>query len=138
MFDLKDLPPVKAEVTTVADKLRADPRIVKCLEDLKRDEAKTVADQIAITEVEAPPFHEKTRGEDLMRRFKELGLTDVTMDSEGNVIAVRPGTLKGEGPHLVLAAHQDTVFPAGTDVKVRNENGILHAPGISDDARGSP
>ena len=136
MFDLKDLPPVKAEVTTVADKLRADPRIVKCLEDLKRDEAKTVADQIAITEVEAPPFHEKTRGEDLMRRFKELGLTDVTMDSEGNVIAVRPGTLKGEGPHLVLAAHQDTVVPAGTDVKVRNENGILHAPGISDDARG--
>ena len=44
MFDLKDLPPVKAEVTTVADKLKADPRIVKCLEDLKRDEAKTVAE----------------------------------------------------------------------------------------------
>ena len=136
MFDMKTLPPVKSEVTEVTGKLAADARIVKCLADIKRDEDKTLADQIAITEVEAPPFHEKTRGEDLMRRFRELGLTDVTMDSEGNVIAVRPGSLKGAGPHLVLAAHQDTVFPAGTDVKVRNENGVLHAPGISDDARG--
>ena len=56
------------------------------------------------------------------------------MDPEGNVIAVRKGT--GNGPLLVLAAHQDTVFPAGTDVKVREENGVYHAPGISDDARG--
>ena len=56
------------------------------------------------------------------------------MDPEGNVIAVRRGA--GNGPVLVLAAHQDTVFPAGTDVKVREENGILHATGISDAARG--
>ena len=71
---------------------------------------------------------------DLMERFKTLGLKDVSMDPEGNVIAVRKGS--GNGPLLVLAAHQDTVFPAGTDVKVREENGVYHAPGISDDARG--
>lgn len=69
-----------------------------------------------------------------MRRFQALGLTDVTIDQEGNVIARRPGT--GNGPTLVLGAHLDTVFPAGTDVRVREENGIYHAPGISDDARG--
>lgn len=136
MFDLKTLPPVQTPVADACAKLAADPRISACLADLKRDESKTLADQIAITEVEAPPFHETVRGQDLMRRFKELGLTDVSMDEVGNVIAVRPGTLKGKGPHLVLAAHQDTVFPAGTDVKVREENGIYHAPGISDDARG--
>ena len=112
MFDLKDLPPVKAEVTTVADKLRADPRIVKCLEDLKRDEAKTVADQIAITEVEAPPFHEKDPRRRLDAPLQGTGPHRRHDGQRSNVIAVRPGTLKGEGPHLVLAAHQDTVFPA--------------------------
>ena len=79
-------------------------------------------------------YHSGERAKDLMRRFQALGLTDVTIDQEGNVIARRPGT--GNGPTLVLGAHLDTVFPAGTDVRVREENGIYHAPGISDDARG--
>ena len=134
MVDPKQLPAVHADVTAAAQKLSATPAVMAALADLKRDEALTLADQIAITEVEAPPFHEENRGKDMMRRFRELGLSDVTMDPEGNVIAVRPGV--GNGPNLVLAAHQDTVFPAGTDVKVREENSIYHAPGISDDARG--
>lgn len=133
-MDLKQLPPVLANVTAVADKLAACPGIKESLAAILRDEKLTLADQIAITEVEAPPFHEEVRAQELVRRFKELGLTDVVVDPEGNVIARRPGT--GTGPTLVLAAHLDTVFPAGTDVKVREENGIYHAPGISDDARG--
>lgn len=133
-MDLKQLPPVLANVTAVADKLAACPEIKESLAAILRDEKLTLADQIAITEVEAPPFHEEVRAQELVRRFKELGLTDVVVDPEGNVIARRPGT--GTGPTLVLAAHLDTVFPVGTDVKVREENGIYHAPGISDDARG--
>ena len=124
-------------MAAAAAKLKADQRIADCLEAVKRDADLTLKDQIALTEIESPPFHETVRGQDLMRRLKELGLTEGSMDSEGNVIGIRRGTLKGEGPHLVLAAHQDTVFPAGTDVKVRiDENGVCHAPGISDDARG--
>ena len=133
-MDIKSLPPIQAHVQAAADVLNANPIVQECLQALKRDEKVTLADQIAITEIEAPPFHEEERGKDLMRRFQELGLTDVTMDPEGNVIAVRPGV--GNGPRLVLAAHQDTVFPAGTDVKVREIDGVYHAPGISDDARG--
>lgn len=133
-MDPKQLPPVLANVTAVADKLAACPEIKESLAAILRDEKLTLADQIAITEVEAPPFHEEVRAQELVRRFKELGLTDVVVDPEGNVIARRPGT--GTGPTLVLAAHLDTVFPAGTDVKVREENGVYHAPGISDDARG--
>jgi acetylornithine deacetylase/succinyl-diaminopimelate desuccinylase-like protein len=133
-MDIKSLPPIQAHVQAAADVLNANPIVQECLQALKRDEKVTLADQIAITEIEAPPFHEEVRGKDLMRRFQELGLTDVTMDPEGNVIAVRPGV--GNGPRLVLAAHQDTVFPAGTDVKVREIDGVYHAPGISDDARG--
>ena len=133
-MDPKQLAPVLSNVTASADKLAACPTVKEALAAILRDEKITLADQIAITEVEAPPFHEDERAKDLMRRFQALGLTDVTIDQEGNVIARRPGT--GNGPTLVLGAHLDTVFPAGTDVHVREENGIYHAPGISDDARG--
>lgn len=134
MADPKLLPPIHADVVERAQKLSQHEVVKAALQAIVRDEKLTVSDQIAITEVEAPPFHEKERGLNLMERFKALGLSDVTMDPEGNVIAVRHGT--GNGPVLVLGAHQDTVFPAGTDVKVKEIDGVLHAPGISDDARG--
>ena len=121
-MDPKQLAPVLSNVTASADKLAACPTVKEALAAILRDEKITLADQIAITEVEAPPFHEDERAKDLVRRFQALGLTDVTIDQEGNVIARRPGT--GNGPTLVLGAHLDTVFPAGTDVRVREENGI--------------
>jgi tripeptide aminopeptidase len=46
---------------------------------------------------------------------------------------VRAGT--GNGPLIVVAAHLDTVFPAGTDVTVRREGTKLFAPGVGDDTR---
>jgi acetylornithine deacetylase/succinyl-diaminopimelate desuccinylase-like protein len=36
----------------------------------------------------------------------------------------------------VLAAHLDTVFPEGTDVRVKREGAVLKGPGIGDDCRG--
>jgi acetylornithine deacetylase/succinyl-diaminopimelate desuccinylase-like protein len=39
-------------------------------------------------------------------------------------------------PHLVVAAHLDTVFPEGTDVRVRRDGAVLRGPGIGDDCRG--
>jgi acetylornithine deacetylase/succinyl-diaminopimelate desuccinylase-like protein len=62
----------------------------------------------------------------------------VRIDAEGNVIGERPGT--GPGPTVVLSGHLDTVFPEGTDVKVKRDStaaGLrLTAPGIADDCRG--
>ena len=49
-------------------------------------------------------------------------------------MGVRKGT--GGGPMLAVLAHLDTVFPEGTDVKVRREGTRLMAPGIGDDTRG--
>ena len=37
---------------------------------------------------------------------------------------------------MVIAAHLDSVFPEGTDVKVKREGNVLIGPGIGDDARG--
>jgi acetylornithine deacetylase/succinyl-diaminopimelate desuccinylase-like protein len=58
----------------------------------------------------------------------------VCTDYFGNVIARRPGA-RPDGLVLV-AAHLDTVFPAGTDVNVRRDGGRLFAPGISDNGTG--
>ena len=68
----------------------------------------------------AAPGQERKRlfsDADSARRLRELGLSDVRIDVEGNVIGLRPGS--GDAPRVALAAHLDTVFAAGTDVKVR-------------------
>ncbi|CAN5458117.1 M20/M25/M40 family metallo-hydrolase [soil metagenome] len=97
-------------------------------------EPQTRKDHIELTEIPAPPFKEEVRA----RRFKELmeaaGANQVWFDSLGNVLSLRKGT-KG-GRTVVIDAHLDTVFPEGTDVKVKIKGDTLFAPGIADDTRG--
>lgn len=114
--------------------LLKDPSIQAALEATKRNEPDTLEAQIQINEIPAPPFKEHARAADLKRRFTELGLKNVFIDKEGNVLGTRPGAQPR--PHLVIAAHLDTVFPEGTDVTVKREGAILKAPGIGDDTRG--
>lgn len=104
------------------------------LERVRADNAWTLEQQASICEIPAPPFKEAARAAELRRRFETLGLRNVRVDEEGNVIGERPGT--GNGPSVMISAHLDTVFPEGTDVRVRLENGVLHGPGIGDDCRG--
>ena len=103
------------------------------LTTLQSDNAWTLAQQRSICEIPAPPFKEAARGAEFRRRLEALGLRART-DAVGNVIAERRGT--GAGPTIVLAGHLDTVFPESTDVKVREANGRLTAPGIGDNCRG--
>jgi acetylornithine deacetylase/succinyl-diaminopimelate desuccinylase-like protein len=108
-------------------------RVRQALEYVARTEPQTIEEQIAICQIEAPPFKEARRAEDYRRRFAELGLR-ARLDSVGNVIAERPGE-PGE-PVVVVSGHLDTVFPEGTDVRVKREGTILRGPGIGDDCRG--
>ncbi len=94
----------------------------------------TLQQQIQLTEIPAPPFKEQVRAAEFKRRLELLGLTKVRIDAEGNVIGERPGS--GNGPLIVISGHLDTVFPEGTDVKVKRDGTRLAAPGIGDDARG--
>jgi tripeptide aminopeptidase len=110
------------------------PQVRRALEYLKDSEPDTVNDQIRACEIPAPPFQEQKRAEYFKQRFTELGLKNVRIDGIGNVIGERPGA--AAGPTLVLAAHLDTVFPEGTDVKVKRNGSILSGPGIGDDCRG--
>lgn len=128
------LPPINAETEAVFGRLTSHPGVRQALEFLRSDDARTLKDQIELTEIPAPPFKEAVRAQDYLRRLKELGFADARMDAEGNVMALRRGT--GNGPLLVLAAHLDTVFPEGTDVKVKVKGNRYEAPGIYDDGRG--
>lgn len=111
-----------------------DARVRAALEAIRTDNAWTLDQQSSICEIPAPPFHEAKRGAEVERRFRALGYTNVKIDSVGNVIAERPGT--GRGPVVVLAGHLDTVFPEGTDVRVKRSGSRMTAPGIGDDCRG--
>jgi tripeptide aminopeptidase len=114
--------------------LNNDATVRAALEAAKRNEPRTLDLQARLCEIPAPPFQETVRGRELQRLFQELGLRDVRVDPAGNVIGVRPG--KAARPNLVFAAHLDTVFPEGTNVKVTRQGDILKGPGIGDDCRG--
>lgn len=116
----------------------AAPKVRRALDYLKATEAETINEQIKACEIPAPTFQEEKRAAWFKQRFTELGLKNVRIDRIGNVIGERPGVGAGtgNGPVLVLAAHLDTVFPAGTDVRVKREGAMLTAPGIGDDSRG--
>src|ERR1043165_6117200 len=75
------------------------------------------------------------RAEHLRARLVECGLEGARLDEAGNCVALRRG--RAERPLLVLSAHLDTVFPAGTDFTVRRDtSGRMHAPGIAEDGCG--
>jgi tripeptide aminopeptidase len=114
--------------------LARDPTVKAALDAAARNEPHFIEEQIRVCEIPAPPFKEEARGREMERLFKQLGLNDVRIDKAGNVIGVRPGA--AAHPNLLFQAHLDTVFPEGTDVKVKRDGDILRAPGIADDCRG--
>ena len=91
-------------------------------------------EHIKICSIPAPPFGERERAEYLREKFRAAGLAEAYTDEEGNCIALRRGA--SMSPLLVVSAHLDTVFPAGTDFTVRREQHRLFAPGIADDGCG--
>ena len=118
------------DVATLAN----EPAVKEAFDFIKRNESQMLEEQKRICEIAAPPFQESTRAAELRRLFEQLGLAGVRIDRAGNVIGTRPGMKLR--PNLVFAAHLDTVFPPGTDVKVTRTGDVLHGPGIEDDCRG--
>jgi acetylornithine deacetylase/succinyl-diaminopimelate desuccinylase-like protein len=133
---------VRKDVAPPSDpaKVAALPAMRRALDSLRVTNAWTLDQQASICEIPAPPFKEQARAQELKRRFEQLGLRSVRIDAEGNVIGERPGTAQ-DGPTVVVSGHLDTVFPEGTDVKVKRDkapdgSARLTAPGIGDDCRG--
>ena len=89
--------------------------------------------QARLTEIPAPPFQEAQRAAAVKVLLASSGL-NVQIDKIGNVIGELPGA--NDKDLVMLAAHLDTVFPSGTDVKVHREADRMTAPGISDNGTG--
>ena len=128
------LVPIAPDIEQAVERINKHAPVVKAMEGIKTSSVRMFEEQVRISEVPAPPFKEQARAAYYLGKVKEAGLTDATIDTEGNVVGIRRGT--GKGPKLVVSAHLDTVFPEGTDVKVREKGGRYFGPGIGDDAAG--
>jgi tripeptide aminopeptidase len=117
---------------TAAASLQDDLRVTRVLEFLRGNASATTDEQVRITEVAAPPFHEGARAAYMKKLLAAAGLR-VETDATGNVIGEFAGTSQDI---VMLTAHLDTVFPSGTNVTVKREGGRLLAPGISDNGTG--
>jgi acetylornithine deacetylase/succinyl-diaminopimelate desuccinylase-like protein len=121
------------------DELRADDSVAAAEDHLRADDERTLATQIELSEIAAPPFQEQARGQRMAGLMREAGLSAVRTDEVGNVLgwwAPWEDDTPSRASALVLSAHLDTVFPEGTDVAVTRRGDVLRGPGISDDARG--
>ena len=117
-----------------AEQILARSDVKAAMAAIQASDGHFVDEQVRLCEVAAPPFHEEKRAAEMAKLFKAAGLGNVRIDKAGNVLGDRPGA--AAHPHLVMAAHLDTVFPEGTDVHVTRTGTVLKGPGIGDDCRG--
>src|ERR1019366_8659906 len=72
-------------------------------------------------------------------RFAEAGLSSLQTDAVGNIFGWLPAAslpTESTGPVVVLSAHLDTVFPAGTPLHPVVDGDRLQAPGACDNGAG--
>src|SRR5216117_2045584 len=133
-------PPSSGLVSRAVDhaisRLLAHDRIRAARHHIERTDEVTLARQAALSAIPAPTGAEGRRAAHLAELFREIGLSDVSIDHAGNVQGwfARNGDTSA-GP-VVVAAHLDTVFGAEVDVAVERRGQRLEGPGISDNARG--
>ena len=122
-----------------ARRLTDDSRVGVALDWFHQNLASINDTQIRLTEIPAPSFQESARAAAVKSLFEQAGL-HVEIDRTGNVVATLPGANSAPGADrrdtVMLSAHLDTVFPAGTDVQVEHDASRWTAPGISDNGTG--
>lgn len=131
---MKTIPELSTDVLNLVTEISEQSKVKTAMNLIKDQTELAMQEQIELCEIEAPTFQEEKRAASVADRMRQYGLTDVRIDGIGNVIGVRKGS--GKGPILAIGAHMDSVFPAGTDVKVRQEGNIYRAPGIGDNCSG--
>ena len=122
---------VNAQASLFSPALLGRQDVARAIDSIAPRAAAIVDEWIKLVEIPAPSTKEQARAAYIAAEMRAAGLSDVRTDDMSNVSGVRKGT--GGGPTVVFAAHMDTVFPEGTDVKVKREGDVLRAPGIGDD-----
>ncbi len=109
-------------------------KVQKALAFLKADHERCVREQVEITKIPAPTFHEERRAAYMAQQFEALGLTEVHTDEVGNITGVRKGSA-GDGRRIVIDGHMDTVYAEDTKLEPTFDGEFIHCPGIVDDTR---
>ena len=117
-------------------RLLAHERIRAARHYIERTDEVTLARQAALSTIPAPTGAEGRRAARLAELFREIGLSDVSIDHAGNVHGWLGKNGDRSAAPVVLTAHLDTVFGAEVDVAVERRGQRLEGPGISDNARG--
>src|SRR5438552_12549784 len=127
---------VSRAVDHAVSRLLAHDRIRAARHPLERTDAVPLARQAALSAIPAPTGAEGRRAAHLAELFREIGLSDVSIDHAGNVQGWFSRNGDTSASPVVVAAHLDTVFGAEVDVAVERRGQRLEGPGISDNARG--
>ena len=111
---------IPRQQTGGASEIANDARVRAAMDWFEPNVAAINEIQVKLVEIPAPSFQEDARAAAVEPLLAAAGLR-VHRDKTGNVI----GELRGanEKEVVLVAAHLDTVFPAGTDVKVRKRRG---------------
>ncbi len=113
--------------------LQNDERVQGLLGQFSRWEPWIRQQQMDVTRIAAPTGLEGLRAEWILRQMRGLGYEQCGIDEVGNAWAL---TSAESGPVVLVSAHMDTVFPPRTELEPRRVNGLLLAPGISDNGAG--
>jgi acetylornithine deacetylase/succinyl-diaminopimelate desuccinylase-like protein len=92
--------------------------------------------QLEFLAIPAPPFGEGERATWFLDKFRELGLANCHLDAEGNALGELAAEPASGQQFLLLSAHLDTVFPAGTDTVPREDETRILCPGACDNGAG--
>lgn len=99
-------------------------------------QAQWIIDQaVAIQQIPAPTFGEKTRAEHVRKMMEALQLEQVEVDDLYNVYGLIAGKKRNTNA-VAVSAHTDTVFHEETDLRIRTERDLLYGPGIGDNSIG--
>ena len=124
--------------------LAAQPAVHRAFQWFHLQEPQLRSWQREITAIAAPSLAEGARADWLCQRFLELGLQDVHIDACGNALGWHRAARSATQPHLeadnqpciLLSAHLDTVFPASAMRTPVEQDSILFAPSVCDNAAG--
>ncbi len=113
--------------------LARHPALVRGRAQIEASDARTLERQTTLSEIPSPTGAEGMRAARVAAYMRDQGLARVDTDGVGNVCGWWG---PADGPAILVAAHLDTVFGPGVDVRVRRDGARLAGPGITDNARG--
>jgi len=103
----------------------------KKIEVINKSREMILANLSMVSQIPAQTFHESERAQFIMERFTESGALEVKVDEMHNASAILEGGK--DSPTVLIFAHMDNQFDAGTDQNISITNERASGAGVADD-----